>query len=81
MFLFFNTCHQHSSKWFHISCHCIAPQPPGAPLVAPRNGSFSYMSSHGAARLSCELRAVAVLAHGACPVLALSCVQQLAGMG
>lgn len=48
-------CHQHSPKWFQISHHCTAPKPPDAPLVPPHIG-FSYMSSHGAARLSSETR-------------------------
>lgn len=69
-----------SQKWFQISCHRTAPKPPDAPLVPPGNG-FSYMSSCGAAKLSSEPGSVSVLAHGACPGLALSCVQQLLGVG
>lgn len=64
MFLFFNMRHQHSPKWFHISCCCTAPKPPDAALVPPCCGSFSYMSGRGADRLCSEPRAVSVLHMG-----------------
>lgn len=54
---FLSTSHQQFLKWLWISQQpALLPHLTDAPPVPPYNGFFSYKGSHGADRLSCELR-------------------------
>lgn len=82
MFLFFNKWHQHSPKWCHISCHS-ALLPNLQMLLWCLLTMAAFPTRVAMEQPGCPLSpgAVSVLAHGMCPVLALSCVQRLVGVG